>query len=449
MSSTKPGFRKSYRTGLFATVSAAVIGMMMPLAGADEMEMSEYDPCYLAPTLMEDGSPAARPGMDQLDDAYGCFEEQLLAGYGHSKHVLARIFGDWERDSYAPFMYDDVGERYLVVYGNDRATGDEETLWLDRGLPVGATLAAAGFSVNDEGMLIAEPLMIYEKMTQGYIFGRGNWRQTMIAPNGDLMGVTKGPGEDTLTACSDCLARSADRMYLALMNDGIMPADAPEPSTPMGTEGTGGAVLDPGGNLTPPGGGATLDPLAPLDPTGDAAPVQTFDPNATVDPNVTSDPLAPLDPLQPLDPNAPLDPLAPLEPLETSEAPVSTLEDDGLPALSPLDEPLATLPNLTEVEDVVQETETSLSESLSTGTDAFNETVEETLSDLGQAVEETVDELADPTGLGAVGDVADAPGVTPEVQLELSDAMDPLLIVPPVFFEPPPYLEMPEDGTGA
>lgn len=441
--------RKSHRASLLAGVGAAVLGMSASLASADEM-MEDPNACYLAPTHMEDGTMAAKPGMDELDDAYDCFEDQLIAGYGQSKHILAQIFGEWDRDSYAPFMYDDVGARYLVVYGNDRATGDEETLWLDRDLPVGATLAAAGFSVAEDGKLIAEPLMIYEKMTQGYIFGRGNWRQTLIAPNGDLLGVTNGPGGDDLTACADCLARSADRMYLALMNDGIMPADAPEPSSPMGTGGTGGEVLDPvGGTLTPPGGG-TLDPLAPLDPN--VPPSQTFDPNATVDPNITSDPLAPLDPAQPLDPNAPLDPLAPLSPLDTGQAPSDT-GTDSLPPLSPLDEPLATLPNTSPLEEAIDGADSSLSESLSNGTDAFNETVDETLSGLDQpvaeAVEETVDALTDGLGTETTAEAADVPALTPELELELSDATDPLLIVPPILFEPPPYLELPEDGTGA
>lgn len=224
------GARKSKHARYIAWAGTLAIGLTAA-TGSNAEEMAEAKACYLAQNM--EGGTSSAPSPEALDDAYDCFEEQLLAGYAKSKHVLARVFGDWDRSTYAPFQYDEIGSRYLVVYGNDRAVGEESTLWLDRDLPVGGTVAAAGFSISEDGKLIAEPLMIYEKMTQGYTFGRGNWRQTMIGPDGAIIGVTKGPGADALTVCQDCAAPSADRVYLALLNDGMMPANAPEPSAPI------------------------------------------------------------------------------------------------------------------------------------------------------------------------------------------------------------------------
>lgn len=293
-----------------AMMIAAVAGLASASAQAEDRA------CMVPHKTMEDGSTALDMSKGALESAYDCFAPQLLAGYAQSKHILARKFGDWERASDAPFMYDPVGNRYLAVYGNERAIGEEETLWLDRNLPVGAIVAAAGFTVDDTGKLAAAPLLIYEKMNKGYDFGRGNWRQTLIAEDGQIMGVTKGPGAEALTLCKDCGARAADRVYLAMLNDGVVPADAPEAGPPITDNELGGA--DTGGDvLAPPQSELPMAPLAPLDPLApspDAPASQSLDPNATLaplDPNAPLDPLAPLTPAPTLDPNAPLDPLAP------------------------------------------------------------------------------------------------------------------------------------------
>jgi len=386
--------------------------------------VDDPEPCFLPPTLTEDGSTADKPGPDALDRAYSCFEPRLLSGYAQSKHVMAQIFGDWERATEYPFIHDVVGDRYLVVYGNERAVGDEKTLWLDRDMPVGAIVVAAGFTVGESGELIAAPAMIYEKMVNGFAFGRGNWRQTLIAPDGEILGVSNGPGAENLTACVDCAARSADRLYLALTNNGIMPPNAPEPSAPIVENELGG-----------PGGGETLDPGAILDPlsSGTSAqdsgipPAESFDPNPSLDPSTPLDPLAPLDPMAPLDPLAPqdssesLDPLAPLDP--------GTSSSDGLSDQSPqLSEDTAALDPLPPLKTPQPDPETEL-----------RQTDEESNDDIGTSSADNNDnDIEDVAALDG--------GILPGLSLELTDAPDPLLSVPAVeISDPPPFLELPSD----
>ncbi|NMM44698.1 hypothetical protein HH303_09410 [Rhodospirillaceae bacterium KN72] len=406
-------FRGSVSAAVLAGLALgwAVTGGAAQDARADGMAPKA---CYLH---TQDGS--ATP--DDLEAAYDCFEEQLLAGYAQSKHILAKTFGGWERAGDMPFVYDAVGDRYLVAYGNERAVGEESTLWLDRGLPVGATVAVAGFTVDENGMLHAAPLMIYEKMSKGYTFGRGNWRQTMIAEDGAIVGVTKGPGAEELTVCEDCAARSADRLYLALMHDGRMPADAPEESAPIQEDGTmEGETLDPGAVLSP----APLDPSATLDPSLSVPPAENFDPNASLNNGMESetlaplDPMAPLDPLAPLEPNAPstgLDPAAPLDPLSPLD-PLAPLEPDATSSLD--DNSTAMAPEEPESMEPTTDSDDNL------GTD---------MADAGDA------------DIGAQDPAANNADILSGLALELADAVDPLLEVPVIgTADAPPFLELPE-----
>ncbi|MDF1749610.1 MAG: hypothetical protein P1V34_12135 [Alphaproteobacteria bacterium] len=378
---------------------ASTICLSVPAVYAAET-MEDAPRCVLAPTLLEDGSPAARPGKEQLEAAYECFEPRLLEGYAHSKHIIARIFGSWERASDYPFIYDQIGDQYLVVYGNERAVGEQTTVWLDRKLPIGATVVAAGFKVDEQGVLSAAPAMIYEKMLNGYTLARGNWRQTQIAPDGDIIGVTNGPGADNLTVCADCAARSADRLYLAMLNDGVMPADAPEASPPI-TENELGGGSPTGETLDP---GALLDPLTPPSQDNGIPRAETFDPNATLNPS----PLAPLDPSTPLDPLAPLDPLSPLDPAPTSS--LEPMQDTA--SLEPLPE---------------QEQEQSMKELSDT---------EQNADSMGEAPSQ------DNSDIASNGMATGNQDVLTGLSLELSNANDPLLNIPSIeFADPPPFLE--------
>jgi len=225
----------------------------------------------------------------------------------------------------------------------------------------------------------------------------------MIAPDGDIIGVTNGPGADNLTVCQDCAAGSADRLYLAMLNDGVMPADAPEASAPITDNELGGSST--GETLDP---GAILDPLTPPSQDNGIPESQTFDPNATLNPSTPLEPLAPLDSPSPLDPLAPLEPLSPLDP-----APTSSLEPS---------QDTASLEPLPELEQPMQDTNAAMT---TEDPDAIGEDTSQDNSDIAS------------TGLDTGNQ-----GVLTGLSLELSDANDPLLNIPSVdFTDPPPFLE--------
>ncbi|MFQ5745262.1 MAG: hypothetical protein ACE5HV_17025, partial [Acidobacteriota bacterium] len=48
------------------------------------------------------------------------------------------------------------------------------------------------------------PLFLMEKMPAGFSPETGDWRYTMIMPNGSVFGATKGRNADKVQFCADC-----------------------------------------------------------------------------------------------------------------------------------------------------------------------------------------------------------------------------------------------------
>jgi hypothetical protein len=71
-------------------------------------------------------------------------------------------------------------------------------------MPVGAVLAKDSFAVKANGRVSAGPLFLMEKMNLGFNAGTGNWRYTMIMPNGSVFGTTGGAGGDKMQFCAEC-----------------------------------------------------------------------------------------------------------------------------------------------------------------------------------------------------------------------------------------------------
>lgn len=370
---------------------------------------------------------SATAGNEALADAYRCIAPSLMAGYGQSRHVIARTFSAWETASDIPFVSEDVGQHYVMVFANDRALEHEKTLWLDRGMPIGATLVAVGFSVDSDGVLRAEPLLIYEKMNIGFDTGRGNWRKTLIAPNGTLIGVTNGAGAENVRVCDDCSAGTADRLYLALLNGGVVPMGAPEATPPLpadvDAETNNGAAL-----------GRSLGENSDLEDgsvyQGPQVNRQSFSETPdTADPNIRLEPQQPLDPAAPIAPGSAIDPLQPSAqsstraPTDDVNPTADALRDAGAPSD-------LTAPSALSSRGSTAMSDSSLEEDAQTDPDR-------------QAQALRVPEQNGETS------VSPAPSQTIEsaLDLEQSDAFDPILTPPETqAAEPVPMLEAPIAG---
>ena len=113
-------------------------------------------------------------------------------------------YQDWERFSTRPYVSDTHGGRYVQNYAN--TTAKNYGKYEDVGkLPAGSVLAKDSFAVR-AGKVSAGPLFVMEKMASGFNAASGNWRYTLVMPDGKVFGATNGKGAKNVEFCYGCHA---------------------------------------------------------------------------------------------------------------------------------------------------------------------------------------------------------------------------------------------------
>jgi hypothetical protein len=304
-------------------------------------------------------------------NAYECLLPKMR--YKKSGHRLAESYGGWSRLDNGPFLSKIHGNRYVTVFANDRALTTSSAA-PDAPIVSGVAMATPTFSLTEDGTLEPGPLFLLEKMPKGFNTKAGNWRYTIIGPEGDIIGVTKGQHDEEVDFCRECDRKSSDDIYLALLRgqapgeivkrgeqksfdpskEGINPSvPILDPNAPLGAA---GATL-PG--IPPPGGAPPLPSAAPIGSVGGPIAIpgaaEQPSPPGVLDPNApTLDPSAPIVPPPggasgtTLDPTLPiLDPTKPTQG-QTSGVldPSTTVLDPTKPVLDPDMQPIAGAPPL-------------------------------------------------------------------------------------------------------
>ncbi|MDP6874420.1 MAG: hypothetical protein QF521_12890 [Alphaproteobacteria bacterium] len=135
--------------------------------------------------------------------AYDCLIKDLAAGYTKSGLTVAGHYKDWKNYSNQPYVSDTHGGRYVNNYSNALAVSYNKYEEAGR-MPVGALLAKDSFAANANGKIAPGPLFVMEKMPAGFNKDSGNWRYTMVLPNGQVFGTTNGAGSAKLNFCYEC-----------------------------------------------------------------------------------------------------------------------------------------------------------------------------------------------------------------------------------------------------
>jgi hypothetical protein len=211
------------------TQDGITIVTISPPAGAmEKMKMSEQAGgmtiISMAPPPLEQSLTA-----QEAEDAYRCVQDVVAQRYKDSGHVLARIYDQWSRMSYTPFYMEQMGGRYVALHANERAINyRDNSIYRERDMPVGGVIAAPSFSVQKNGQILIGPLILVEKINQGFNPVQGNWRYTTISPQGEVLGATQGNNAEVVQICPDCLADKTDVLFLTLMKAGVTPKQTAE-----------------------------------------------------------------------------------------------------------------------------------------------------------------------------------------------------------------------------
>ncbi len=144
----------------------------------------------------------------QLSDSetstiYAIAKASLALGYARSGVGAAQEYPRWRRYNTVPYLSATHGNHYINNYANDVARGYGRFEAAGK-LPVGSIIAKDSFSVTETGGILLGPLFLMEKMPEGFSYASGDWKYTMIQPDGTLMGETNGRGSERVQYCIGC-----------------------------------------------------------------------------------------------------------------------------------------------------------------------------------------------------------------------------------------------------
>ncbi len=153
---------------------------------------------------------------------YPSLKARMRAAYMPSRHAAAEHYQDWRRYTAAPFLSSPHGNRYVSVYADataERAGGlnPADTL------PEGATIAMDSFTVTRDGLVAPGALFVMEKMAPGFNPVGGDWRYTMILPDGTVFGTTHGRGGEAVRFCVACHLAAEDNDHIHALPAEVRP----------------------------------------------------------------------------------------------------------------------------------------------------------------------------------------------------------------------------------
>jgi hypothetical protein len=149
-----------------------------------------------------------------LHSLNGHYDEPEILSYAIPS--ICPIGADVRQNNTSPYSSATHGQRFVNNYANGIASsyGKHEEGGI---LPAGSIVAKDSFLVSTNGDITVGPLFLMEKMEKGFNYVSGDWRYTMIMPDGSIFGVTKGTNAGRVQFCIGChLAREAtDHLFYA------------------------------------------------------------------------------------------------------------------------------------------------------------------------------------------------------------------------------------------
>ena len=211
------------RLALAAAGVAAAMALSLAVAEAagdkaedDLLGKSTWNPLNPASVGHFRVADPANVSPEQAEAIYQALAKDMAERYRLSGIESAAEYLSWTRYSTAPYRSVPHGRRYLNNYANAAAGGYGR--YEDAGIiPPGAVLAKDSFSISKSGEVVPGPLFLMEKMERGFKPESGDWRYTLILPDGSVLGTTEGENARNVAFCIKCHADAGegqDHMFL-------------------------------------------------------------------------------------------------------------------------------------------------------------------------------------------------------------------------------------------
>ncbi|HEY5700530.1 MAG TPA: cytochrome P460 family protein [Gammaproteobacteria bacterium] len=202
---------------LFFSLSILVFAGGAAIAqSGNEVEMSGISGERTAPRRHFRLRDPARISAEKAESIYQIAVRALEAGYARANKSAVRSYLRWRRYNRAPYLSSTHGNHYINNYANETAA--DYGLFEKAGrLPVGSVIAKDSFSVTETGGVLLGSLFVMEKMPRGFNYVSGDWKYTLIQPDGRILGETNGPGSERVEYCIACHLAAEPQDHLFFM----------------------------------------------------------------------------------------------------------------------------------------------------------------------------------------------------------------------------------------
>ena len=152
--------------------------------------------------------------------AYDCLRPEITAAYAKAGVTQVAEYSGWTNVAARPYQSDTHGNRYVNNFVNKNGAFRYSRFEDGGAMPAGTVIAKDSFTARPDGGLAVGPLFVMEKQPGGFNSDSGNWRYTMVMPNGSVMGMTKGQGDANVKFCNTChKAMAEDQDYMFFLPD--------------------------------------------------------------------------------------------------------------------------------------------------------------------------------------------------------------------------------------
>ncbi|WP_051548169.1 cytochrome P460 family protein [Sneathiella glossodoripedis] len=149
--------------------------------------------------------------------AYDCIQSELISSYAKAGLSEVQNYIGWENVALSPYQAVTHGNRYVNNWVNTVGAAQYRK-YEDAGqMPVGSVIVKDSFEVTASGAISPGPMFIMEKMADGFQPELGNWKYSMVMPDGSIFGQTKGKNTAGMVFCSECHASAEDQDYLLFL----------------------------------------------------------------------------------------------------------------------------------------------------------------------------------------------------------------------------------------